>query len=81
MVAEFDQAEAMRRMSVDSDRPIKPVFHAMQSLPAGAHLDEKQWAYAVETYMCGLGFMETNKYVCSDAPRHRPRARARSHRG
>lgn len=63
MVAEFDQVEAMRRMSVDSDRPIKPVFHAMLSLRPGEHLTTEQWAHAVQTYMHDLGFGEDNKYV------------------
>jgi len=63
MVAEFDQVEAMRRMSVDSDRPIKPVFHAMLSLRPGEHLTNEQWAQAVQTYMDDLGFTEDNKYV------------------
>ncbi|WP_302088256.1 MULTISPECIES: relaxase/mobilization nuclease domain-containing protein [Pseudomonas] len=63
MVAEFDQVEAMRRMSIDSDRPIKPVFHAMLSLRLGEHLTDEQWAQAVQTYMHDLGFSEDNKYV------------------
>ncbi|MCK2116543.1 relaxase/mobilization nuclease domain-containing protein [Pseudomonas juntendi] len=63
MVAEFDQVEAMRRMSVDSDRPIKPVFHAMLSLRPGEHLTDEQWALAVQTYTQELGFTEDNKYV------------------
>ncbi|MFP3863165.1 relaxase/mobilization nuclease domain-containing protein [Pseudomonas capeferrum] len=63
MIAEFDQVETMRRMSVDSDRPIKPVFHAMLSLRPGEHLNDEQWAQAVQTYMHDLGFGEDNKYV------------------
>lgn len=63
MIAEFDQVETMRRMSVDSDRPIKPVFHAMLSLRPGEHLNDEQWAQAVQTYMSDLGFDEDNKYV------------------
>ncbi|MBH3384683.1 relaxase/mobilization nuclease domain-containing protein [Pseudomonas juntendi] len=63
MIAEFDQVEAMRRMSVDSDRPIKPVFHAMLSLRPGEHLTDAQWAQAVQIYMRDLGFSEDNKYV------------------
>jgi hypothetical protein len=63
MIGEFDQVEAMRRMSVDSDRPIKPVFHAMLSLRPGEHLTAEQWAQAVQTYMSDLGFDEDNKYV------------------
>lgn len=63
MIAEFDQVEAMRRMSIDSDRAIKPVFHAMLSLRPGEHLTDDQWALAVQTYMRDLGFNEDNKYV------------------
>ncbi len=63
MVEEFDQVESMRRMSIDSDRPIKPVFHAMLSLRPGEHLTDEQWANAVQTYMSDLGFSEDNKYV------------------
>nr|WP_282104456.1 relaxase/mobilization nuclease domain-containing protein [Pseudomonas juntendi] len=50
-------------MSVDSDRPIKPVFHAMLSLRPGEHLTDEQWALAVQTYTQELGFTEDNKYV------------------
>jgi hypothetical protein len=63
MVQEFDQIEAMRSMSLDSDRPIKPVFHAMLSLRPGEHLTTNQWELAVQTYMLDLGFSEDNKYV------------------
>lgn len=63
MIAEFDQVEAMRRMSIDSEKVIKPVFHAMLSLPPGEHLSVDQWAFAVEKYMRDLGFKDTNKYV------------------
>lgn len=63
MIGEFDQVEAMRRMSVDSDRPIKPVFHAMLSLRPGEHLTAEQWAQAVQAYMQDLGFTDDNKYV------------------
>lgn len=63
MIAEFDQVEAMRRMSIDSDRAIKPVFHAMLSLRPGEHLTDDQWALAVQTYMRDLGFNENTKYV------------------
>ncbi len=63
MIEEFDQVEAMRRMSIDSDRVIKPVFHAMLSLRPGEHLTTQQWALAVHTYMQDLGFAQDNKYV------------------
>lgn len=63
MIAEFDQVEAMRRMSIDSEKVIKPVFHAMLSLPPGEHLSVDQWAFTVEKYMRDLGFKDTNRYV------------------
>ncbi|WP_439871190.1 relaxase/mobilization nuclease domain-containing protein [Pseudomonas syringae] len=63
IIEEFDQVESMRRMSIDSDRVIKPVFHAMLSLRPGEHLTTDQWALAVHDYMQDLGFTEDNKYV------------------
>ena len=63
MVREFDQVEILRRMSIDSDRPIKPVFHAMMSLRPGESLTPAQWLTAVRKYMADLGFTETCKYV------------------
>ncbi|MGV6393683.1 relaxase/mobilization nuclease domain-containing protein [Pseudomonas caspiana] len=63
MIEEFDQVETMRRMSIDSDRVIKPVFHAMLSLRPGEYLTPQQWSLAVQTYMQDLGFTDDNKYV------------------
>lgn len=63
MISEFNQVEGMRRMSIDSDRLVKPVFHAMLSLPPGEHLDARQWAEAVKIYLSDLGFTDDNKFV------------------
>lgn len=63
MIREFDSVEAMRRMSIDSDKAIRPVFHAMLSLRPGESLTTSQWRTAVQTYMTDLGFDETNQYV------------------
>ena len=63
MIREFDQVETLRRFSIDSDKPIKPVFHAMLSLRPGESLTTPQWRQAVTKYMTDLGFDETNQYV------------------
>lgn len=63
MVIEFDLITALRRMSIDSDRKIKPVFHAMLSLRPGESLTVPQWGQAVHEYMADLGFTSDNKYV------------------
>ncbi|MCS4061705.1 relaxase/mobilization nuclease domain-containing protein [Pseudomonas putida] len=63
MIKEFDQVENLRRLSIDSDKPIKPVFHAMLSLRPGESLTTSQWRTAVQTYLADLGFDETNQYV------------------
>lgn len=63
MIQEFDSVEAMRRMSIDSDKQIKPVFHAMLSLRPGESLSASQWRSAVQKYLGDLGFDETNQYV------------------
>ena len=63
MIQEFDQVEILRRMSIDSDKPIKPVFHAMLSLRPGESLTASQWRTAVHKYMADLGFTENSKYV------------------
>lgn len=63
MIRELDSVEAMRRMSIDSDKPIKPVFHAMLSLRPGESLTATQWRSAVQKYLGDLGFDETNQYV------------------
>lgn len=70
MIKEFDQVEILRRMSTDSDKPIKPVFHAMMSLRPGECLTTDQWRAAVRKYMTDLGFTENCKYV---AVMHRDR--------
>lgn len=63
MIREFDSVETMRRMSIDSDKLIKPVFHAMLSLRPGESLTTVQWRTVVQTYMSDLGFDETNQFV------------------
>jgi hypothetical protein len=63
MIKEFDQVEKLRRMSIDDDQKIKPVFHAMLSLRPGESLTPSQWRVAVRKYMSDLGFNETNKFV------------------
>lgn len=63
MIKEFDQVEALRRLSIDSDKPIKPVFHAMLSLRPGESLTVAQWRTAVQTYLADLGFDETTQHV------------------
>lgn len=63
MIKEFDQIEPLRRLSIDSDKPIKPVFHAMLSLRPGEALTLPQWRHAVTKYMTDLGFDETNQFV------------------
>lgn len=63
MIREFDQVETLRRLSIDSDKPIKPVFHAMLSLSPGESLTTAQWRSAVQTYLTELGFDETNQFV------------------
>ena len=63
MIKEFDQVETLRRFSIDSEKAIKPVFHAMLSLRPGESLTTSQWRTAVQTYMTDLGFDETNQYV------------------
>lgn len=63
MVKEFDQVEILRQMSIDSTKPIKPVFHAMLSLRPGESLTDDQWRTAVRKYMTDLGFTENCIYV------------------
>lgn len=63
MIREFDQVETLRRLSIDSDKPVKPVFHAMLSLRPGESLTTAQWRTAVQTYLADLGFDETNQFV------------------
>ncbi|WP_426212537.1 relaxase/mobilization nuclease domain-containing protein [Pseudomonas sp. TWR2-1-1] len=63
MIKEFDQVETLRRFTIDSDKPIKPVFHAMLSLRPGEALTTPQWRTAVNKYMADLGFDESNQFV------------------
>ena len=63
MIQEFDAIEKMRDSAIDSDRVIKPVWHAMLSLKPGESLTEEQWLEAVETYLSDLGFDLENKWV------------------
>lgn len=70
MVKEFDSVEMLRRMSIDSDKPIKPIFHAMLSLRPGESLTDHEWREAVRKYMTDLGFTENSIYV---AVMHRDR--------
>ncbi|AZE41478.1 hypothetical protein C4K05_2128 [Pseudomonas chlororaphis subsp. aureofaciens] len=63
MIAEFDSVEKLRNNAIDSDRVIKPVWHAILALPPGEHLDDDQWRAAIEMYLSDLGFDETNKWV------------------
>lgn len=63
MIAEFDAVEEIRNNAIDSDRVIKPVWHAILALPPGEHLDDDQWREAIEMYLSDLGFDETNKWV------------------
>lgn len=63
MIREFDQVETLRRFSIDSEKAIKPVFHAMLSLRPGESLTTPQWRQAVTKYMTDLGFDETTQFV------------------
>lgn len=63
MIQEFDAIEKMRDSTIDSDRVIKPVWHAMLSLRPGEKLSNDQWLVAVETYLADMGFGEENKWV------------------
>lgn len=63
MVVEFDMISVLRRMSIDSERTIKPVFHAVLSLRPGESLTIAERARAVRGYMSDLGFDVNNKYV------------------
>lgn len=63
MIEEFDAIEKMRDASIDSERVIKPVWHAMLSLKPGESLTDEQWLEAVETYLSDLGFGLENKWV------------------
>lgn len=63
LIEEFNMVEKYRKLSIDSERPIKPVFHAILSLLPGESLSKEQWQVAARTYLMDLGFGETNKYV------------------
>jgi len=63
MIAEFDAVEEIRNNAIDSERVIKPVWHAILSLPPGEHLNDQQWHEAIEMYLTDLGFDDTNKWV------------------
>lgn len=63
MIREFDQVETLRRFAIDSDKAIKPVFHAMLFLRPGESLSTPQWRQAVTKYMTDLGFDESNQFV------------------
>lgn len=63
MIQEFDAIEKMRNSAIDSERVIKPVWHAMLSLRPGESLTEGQWLEVVETYLSDLGFGLENKWV------------------
>jgi hypothetical protein len=63
MIQEFDQVEAFRKQSLDSEKAIKPVFHAMLSLRPGESLTDDQWQVAIRKYVADLGFGDSNKYV------------------
>lgn len=63
MISEFDAVEKLRNNAIDSDRVIKPVWHAILSLPPGEELTDAQWQEAVEMYLQDLGFGDDNKWV------------------
>lgn len=63
MIAEFDAVEKLRNNAIDSDRVVKPVWHAILSLPPGEELTDAQWQEAVEMYLHDLGFGDDNKWV------------------
>ncbi|MFG0862795.1 relaxase/mobilization nuclease domain-containing protein [Pseudomonas sp. CJQ_13] len=63
LIREFDNVERMRRMSIDSERVVRPVWHAMLSLRPGESLSALEWRTAVRMYLAGLGFDESNLYV------------------
>ena len=63
MIAEFDEIEKLRKLSIDSDKKIKPVFHAILSLKPGEYLSDRAWDQVGHQYMQDLGFTDANKYV------------------
>lgn len=63
MIKEFDQVETLRCFAIDSEKAIKPVFHAIISLRPGESLTTTQWRSAVTKYITDLGFDETTQFV------------------
>ena len=63
MIAEFDSVGKLRDSSIDSDRVVKPVWHAILALPPREQLADSQWHEAVEMYLQDLGFCDLNKWV------------------
>jgi hypothetical protein len=63
MIAEFDAVEKLRNNAIDSDRVVKPVWHAILSLKPGETLTDDEWRDAIEMYLTDLGFSELNKWV------------------
>jgi len=63
MIQEFDAVEKLRNNAIDSDRVIKPVWHAILSLKPGETLTDEQWREAIEMYLTDLGFSDLNKWV------------------
>lgn len=63
MIQEFDAVEKLRNSAIDSDRVVKPVWHAILALPPGEELTDAQWQEAVEMYLHDLGFGDDNKWV------------------
>lgn len=63
LVAEFDEIEKLRKQSIDSEKKIKPVFHAILSLRPGEHLSDIEWNKIAHQYMQCLGFTDSNKFV------------------
>jgi len=63
MIAEFDSVQKMRGASLDTERMILPVWHAMLSLSPGENLTDAEWLQAVEMYVADMGFTDENKWV------------------
>lgn len=63
IISEFNLVGKIREKSIESNRTIKPVFHAVLSLPADESLTKKQWNLAVKSYLHDLGFSILNKFI------------------
>lgn len=63
LVNEFDEIEKLRKLSIDSEKKIKPVFHAILSLKPGEYLSDRAWNQIIHQYIQDLGFTDANKYV------------------